>query len=348
MEDMTFRSINILKKVSVIFSEDTRVTGLLLNHFAIKKKLISLHDHNEDIVKEKVLEYLSNGFDVGLVTDRGTPIISDPGYKTVKYVSSNGYNVVALPGANAFVPALITSGIAPAPFTFYGFLDSKDSKKKKESFKNGDIEFNNIDYSYNMYDYPIKNYSLKIKENSKVLVMGKSGSGKSTLFKLLDRLYNPIKGSIKINNINILDYSLNTIRNNISYISQDEAIFNDTILNNITLNMDVDKNKLNTVLELCEVNDILNKKSLRLDTMIREDVSNLSGGERSRIIMARELLKDNPIIIFDETFSAVEESDANKMINNIFNYYNNKTFIIISHFKPSYHFDLIVSGGFNG
>lgn len=132
MEDMTFRSINILKKVSVIFSEDTRVTGLLLNHFDIKKKLISLHDHNEDIVKEKVLEYLSNGFDVGLVTDRGTPIISDPGYKTVKYVSSNGYNVVALPGANAFVPALITSGIAPAPFTFYGFLDSKDSKKKKE------------------------------------------------------------------------------------------------------------------------------------------------------------------------------------------------------------------------
>ena len=132
MEDMTFRSINILKKVSVIFSEDTRVTGLLLNHFDIKKKLISLHDHNEDIVKEKVLDYLSNGFDVGLVTDRGTPIISDPGYKTVKYVSSNGYNVVALPGANAFVPALITSGIAPAPFTFYGFLDSKDSKKKKE------------------------------------------------------------------------------------------------------------------------------------------------------------------------------------------------------------------------
>ena len=132
MEDMTFRSINILKKVSVIFSEDTRVTGLLLNHFDIKKKLISLHDHNEDIVKEKVLDYLSNGFDVGLVTDRGTPIISDPGYKTVKYVSSNGYNVVALPGANAFVPALITSGIVPAPFTFYGFLDSKDSKKKKE------------------------------------------------------------------------------------------------------------------------------------------------------------------------------------------------------------------------
>lgn len=132
LEDMTYRSIKILKEVEVIFSEDTRVTQNLLSYFDIKKRLISLHDHNEDIVKEKVLNYLKEGKSVGLVTDRGTPIISDPGYKTVKYVTDLGYHVVALPGANAFVPALIVSGIAPQPFTFYGFLDSKDSKKKKE------------------------------------------------------------------------------------------------------------------------------------------------------------------------------------------------------------------------
>ena len=132
MEDMTYRAIRILSEVEVIFSEDTRVTQNLLNHFKINKKLISLHDHNEDVVKEKVLVYLNNGKSVGLVTDRGTPIISDPGYKTVKYVSNSGYRVVGLPGANAFVPALIMSGIAPQPFMFYGFLDSKDSKKKKE------------------------------------------------------------------------------------------------------------------------------------------------------------------------------------------------------------------------
>lgn len=132
LEDMTYRSIKILKEVEVIFSEDTRVTQNLLSYFDIKKRLISLHDHNEDIVKEKVLTYLKEGKSVGLVTDRGTPIISDPGYKTVKYVTDLGYHVVALPGANAFVPALIVSGIAPQPFTFYGFLDSKDSKKKKE------------------------------------------------------------------------------------------------------------------------------------------------------------------------------------------------------------------------
>ena len=83
LDDMTYRAVKVLEEVEVIFSEDTRVTLNLLNNFGIKKKLISLHEHNEDILKEKVLEYLKNGYSVGLVTDRGTPIISDPGYKTV-------------------------------------------------------------------------------------------------------------------------------------------------------------------------------------------------------------------------------------------------------------------------
>ena len=132
LDDITYRSVKILEEVEVIFSEDTRVTLNLLQFLGINKKLIALHEHNEDTVKEKVLEYLNDGKNVALVTDRGTPIISDPGFKTTEYVIKNGYNVVALPGATAFVPALITSGIAPQPFLFYGFLNSNDSKKKKE------------------------------------------------------------------------------------------------------------------------------------------------------------------------------------------------------------------------
>lgn len=132
LEDMTYRSVKVLEEAEVIFSEDTRVTLNLINYLGISKKLIALHEHNEDIVKEKVLEYLKEGKNVALVTDRGTPIISDPGFKTTEYVIKNGYNVVALPGATAFVPALITSGIAPSPFVFYGFLSSNDSKRKKE------------------------------------------------------------------------------------------------------------------------------------------------------------------------------------------------------------------------
>lgn len=146
LDDMTYRSVKVLDEVEVIFSEDTRVTLNLLQFFGIIKKLIALHDHNEDTVRKKVLEYLENGQDVAIVTDRGTPIISDPGFKTVEYVSKKGYNVVSLPGATAFVPALVTSGIAPEPFIFYGFLNSNDSKRKKELEELKDYSYTIIFY----------------------------------------------------------------------------------------------------------------------------------------------------------------------------------------------------------
>ena len=132
LEDMTFRAINVLKMVDVIFSEDTRVTLQLLNHLNIKNKLIHMDDHNEEKVKENVLSELKNGKNVALVTDRGTPIISDPGYKTVNFLKNKGYNVIALPGATAFVPALVASGIRSEHFTFYGFLSSKEKKMHDE------------------------------------------------------------------------------------------------------------------------------------------------------------------------------------------------------------------------
>lgn len=132
LEDITLRAVNTLKMVEVIFSEDTRVTSLLLNHLNIKKKLISSHEYNEKENKDKFLKYLDDGHDVGIVTDRGTPIISDPGYDLVKIAIEKGYNVVGLPGPTALIPALITSGLNPSPFLFYGFLNSKQSKRNKE------------------------------------------------------------------------------------------------------------------------------------------------------------------------------------------------------------------------
>ena len=132
MEDITLRAINILKEVEVVFCEDTRVTGQLLKSLNIKKKLISNFEHNEAQNKEKLLEYLSSGYNVGLVSDRGTPIISDPGYNLSKYAIEEGFNVVSLPGPTALIPALTSSGLNPMPFCFYGFLNSKSSKRKKE------------------------------------------------------------------------------------------------------------------------------------------------------------------------------------------------------------------------
>ena len=138
MEDITIRAINTLKMVDVIFCEDTRVTGQLLKYFEINKKLISSHNYNETNNKQKLIEYLSNAYNVGLVSDRGTPIISDPGYELAKCAIEEGYNVVSLPGATALIPALTSSGISPMPFYYYGFLNSKDSARRKEleSLKN--------------------------------------------------------------------------------------------------------------------------------------------------------------------------------------------------------------------
>ncbi len=146
LEDMTFRAIEVLKMVDVIFSEDTRVTLQLLNHFNIKNKLIHMDDHNEEIVKEEVLSYLKIGKNVAIVTDRGTPIISDPGYKSVKYLKDNGFNVIALPGATAFVPALVASGISSEHFVFYGFLSSKEKKMYDELEMLKDNEYTLVFY----------------------------------------------------------------------------------------------------------------------------------------------------------------------------------------------------------
>jgi 16S rRNA (cytidine1402-2'-O)-methyltransferase len=132
MDDLTYRSVECLKMVDVLFCEDTRETGKLLKFLNINKPMVANHDHNEFNNKEKLLSYLEAGKNVGVVSDRGTPVISDPGFEVARFAIEEGYNVVGLPGANALIPALIMSGLNPKPFMFYGFLNSKSSKRKKE------------------------------------------------------------------------------------------------------------------------------------------------------------------------------------------------------------------------
>lgn len=146
LDDMTYRAVKILNEVDVIFSEDTRVTKELLHHFNIQKKCIASHDHNEATNKEKLLSYLEAGNNVGLVSDRGTPVISDPGEVLARTAISAGYNVVGLPGATALIPALITSGIETNHFMFYGFLDHKEGKRKKELEELKDFRYTMIFY----------------------------------------------------------------------------------------------------------------------------------------------------------------------------------------------------------
>ena len=130
--EMTIRSIEVLKSVNYIACEDTRNTIKLLNHFDIKAKLISHHEHNLHVAIPKILHLLEEGENIAIVSDAGYPAISDPGYELVKAVIDATYNVVPISGCNAALDALVVSGIAPQPFMFYGFLSHENKNKKKE------------------------------------------------------------------------------------------------------------------------------------------------------------------------------------------------------------------------
>ena len=130
--DITYRAVETLKMVDVCFAEDTRVTRVLFDHYNVHTRLECYQEHNKETQYKAVLNYLSKGISVALVSDAGMPIISDPGYFVAKEAIKAGYDVVPIPGASASLSALIVSGITPQPFTFYGFLDSKSSKRKKE------------------------------------------------------------------------------------------------------------------------------------------------------------------------------------------------------------------------
>ncbi len=132
MEDMTIRALSVLKKVDILFAEDTRVSIKLLNYYNLQIPLKSYHEHNKATQTDVILSLLKEGKTVGLVSDAGMPLMSDPGFEIVQASIEAGFNVVSLPGANAALTGLAMSGIKPHPFTFYGFLNPRSSKRQKE------------------------------------------------------------------------------------------------------------------------------------------------------------------------------------------------------------------------
>ena len=134
LEDITFRAINILKEVDLIAAEDTRQTLKLLNHYEISKPLISYHRHNEDVKSDVLISKLLEGQNIAVVTDAGTPGISDPGEEIVKEAIKNSIEVIPIPGACALINALIVSGLNTKSFAFYGFLPL--NKKNREDALN--------------------------------------------------------------------------------------------------------------------------------------------------------------------------------------------------------------------
>jgi 16S rRNA (cytidine1402-2'-O)-methyltransferase len=148
LEDMTFRAIRILKEVDLILAEDTRTSGILLKHFEIKTALQSHHIHNEHRSIEQLIGRMKAGTTMALISDAGTPAISDPGFLLVRACVQNGIEVDCLPGATALIPALVNSGLPNDRFLFEGFLPHKKGRHTRL------IQLAEIEHTVVLYESP--------------------------------------------------------------------------------------------------------------------------------------------------------------------------------------------------
>ncbi len=240
-------------------------------------------------------------------------------------------NMVAYQGAAAFkrISKIIDKEI-----------EIKNEKKLPElQIKNCDIIFKNVAFKYETTeDKAIKNLSLNIKGGSMTALVGHSGAGKSTIINLIPRFYDPQDGEVYIDNQKINSVSLNSLRKNISLVSQDVILFDDTIKNNIAFaNSNSSEEEVVKACEFAAAEEFINKMPNKYNTIVGENGIRLSGGQKQRISIARAILKKSPIILLDEATSSLDAESEEIVQNAITNLTKNKTTIVIAHRLSTIH-----------
>ncbi len=229
----------------------------------------------------------------------------------------------------------VQEGLAGAERIFLLLDTSEDKSEKhlesKNIILNGNIEFNNINFSFEEKNI-LKSINLTIESGKKTAFVGLSGSGKSTLINLLLRFYDDYSGDIKIDNHNIKSLSLFDLRENISLITQETLLFNESILDNIRYgNMSSDDKEIQEIAKLSGVSKFADKLPEKLHTVVGESGIKLSGGQRQRIAIARALIKNAPILVMDEATSSLDNLTEREIQKALDELMKDKTTIIIAH-----------------
>lgn len=204
-----------------------------------------------------------------------------------------------------------------------------DNQKITGKLKN--ILFKDVTFSYDFKNNVVNKLNLKIDEGEKIVIYGKSGSGKSTVAKILTRYLDIERGKVFINGYDINDYNLWSIREGITYVSQNEFLLTDTIYNNINMKGTRDAEYIFDVCKMIGVDKIVKFKNGGYNMILEENGSNISGGERERILLARAFVRDSDIYILDESFSEIDSLSEREILGKIFSKYKDKTIIVISH-----------------
>ncbi len=195
----------------------------------------------------------------------------------------------------------------------------------------GDISFNDVSFSYDNDNKVLDKINLKFENGKVAALVGSSGCGKSTIVKLLYRLWDVNEGNITIDGIPITEYNLKALRSNISIITQDLLLFDDTILNNLTLEKSIKKDYVKYICKVVNIYDFIFELPHGFDTIVGEKGVKLSGGQKQRIAIARAILNDSKIIVFDEATSSLDSLSQKSISENINELLKNKTIIKIAH-----------------
>ena len=342
------RIINNIKKIQVNKSETMSYMIETINGFETVKS-VGNETQIIDKFEKKYVKFLKNIFKfdnynntISILKD----LINAMGYLTIIYVGAKmvilgnltfGDLLVFVNLLNYFLEPIkniidLNSEIKEAKNSLRRILELFKNENKKQTFidnvKVKEISFNNLSYSYDYKEKQLKKINLKLKKQ-KILILGKSGSGKSTLFKLLMRYYEIPRNQITINGYDINDYKDDVIKQNFSYISQNEILYTDSIYNNLKIDKNITEEQIIEISKKCFIDEFLN--DLGLNMLIEENGYNLSGGQRQRIILARALLKNFEVLIIDEGLSQMDINLERKILKNLFKMYENKMIIVISH-----------------
>jgi ATP-binding cassette subfamily B protein len=209
----------------------------------------------------------------------------------------------------------------------------KDAPDSRKNTLQGNVSFEHVDFTYPHTGInAIRNFSLEVKRGDKIAIVGKTGSGKSTIAQLMLRMYDVDKGSIKYDYVDIRKSSLQNLRAQISYVPQDVFLFSDTIKNNIKFgNAQATDEEVNEAARKACIYDEIVLFPEGMETVVGERGVTLSGGQKQRISIARAMIKDPNIVIFDDCLSAVDARTEKRVLSNLYEYLDNKTAIIITH-----------------